>query len=95
MSTCTLLADINDQLFQSPQELGSIWGEIRDDVQRLGGEVVDSYVLLGDYDVQIVFKADDGDAVFQISMAIQRHGLNTKTMRSVPIERLGELVDDV
>ena len=95
MSTYTLLADINDQQFQSPQELGSIWGEIRDDVQRLGGEVVDSYVLLGDYDVQIVFTADDEDAVFQISMAIQRHGLNTKTMRSVPIERLGELVDDV
>jgi uncharacterized protein with GYD domain len=95
MSTYTLLADINDQQFQSPQEIGSIWGEIRDDIQRLGGNVVDSYILLGDYDFQIIFNAEDEDAVFQIAMAVQRHGLDTKTMRSVPIDRLGELADDM
>ncbi|WP_155120582.1 hypothetical protein [Haloprofundus marisrubri] len=53
MSTYTLLADINEQQFQSPQEIGSIWGEIRADIERFGGEVLQSYVLLGNYDFQL------------------------------------------
>lgn len=95
MTTYTLLADINEQQFQSPQELGVIWGEIREDIERLGGEVLHSYVLIGTYDFQIMFEVEDEDAVLQISMAIQRHGLDTKTMRAVPADRLGELVNDV
>ena len=95
MTIYTLLADVDDQQFQSPQEVGTIWGEISGEIEELGGEIVNSYILLGEYDFQIVFDADHEDAVFQIAMAVQRHGLNTKTLRSVPIERLGDLADDV
>ncbi|WP_276203534.1 hypothetical protein [Haloprofundus marisrubri] len=42
-----------------------------------------------------MFSADDEDAVFQIAMAVQRHGLDTKTMRAVPVDRLGELTSDM
>lgn len=95
MTTYTLLADLNEQQFQSPQEIGVIWGEIREDIERLGGEVLDSYVLIGSYDFQIMFAVEDADAVLQIAMAIQRHGLDTKTMRAVSVDRLGELAKDV
>ena len=95
MTIYTLLADIDEHQIQSPQEVGSIWGEIRDEIEQLGGEIKDSYIMLGTYDLQIIFDADHEDAVFQITMAVQRHGLKARTMRSVPIDRLGTLVDDV
>jgi len=91
----TLLADVTDTQFQNPQDVGAMWGQIRDEIEELGGEIKDSYILLGDYDFQIIFDADHEDAVFQIAMAVQRHGMQTKTMRSVPIDRLGDLADDV
>jgi uncharacterized protein with GYD domain len=91
----TLLADINDDRFQNPQEIGTIWGEIQEEIEQLGGEIKHSYILLGDYDFQIIFDADHENAVLQIAMAVQRHGMQTKTMRSVPIDRLGNLADDI
>ncbi|WP_458204586.1 GYD domain-containing protein [Haladaptatus sp. NG-SE-30] len=94
MTTYTILADVNEQRFQNPQELGVIWGEITDDIESFGGELLDSYLLIGNYDFQITFEADDEDAVAQIAMAIQRHGLDTRTMRAIPVGRLGELVND-
>jgi len=94
MTVYTLLADIDEHRIQSPQEIGAVWGEIRDEIEQLGGEIEQSYVMLGNYDLQIIFDADHEDAVFQITMAVQRHGLKARTMRSVPIDRLGDLADD-
>lgn len=94
MTTYTLLADVNEQQFQNPQELVSLWGEITDDIETFDGTLLDSYVLIGDYDFQITFQSEDEDAVARIVMAIQRHGLDTRTMRAIPVDRLGELVDD-
>jgi uncharacterized protein with GYD domain len=95
MGTYTVLADVNGQEFQNPQELVTIWGEVREDIERLGGELVDSYALVGGYDFQLTFEVPEEDAAIQIAMAIERHGLDTETMRALSIDRLGELVDDV
>jgi uncharacterized protein with GYD domain len=94
MSTYTVLADVNEREFQNAQELVTIWGDIREDVERLGGELVDSYALVGGYDFLVTFEVDDEDAALQIAVAIERYGLDTETMRAVPIERMGELVED-
>lgn len=95
MSTYTVLADVNEEAFQNPQELVAVWGEIRNDVERLGGELLASYALVGGFDYQLTFEVEEEDAALQISMAIERHGLDTQTMRATPVDRLGELVDDV
>ena len=95
MATYTVLADVNEKEFQNPQELVTIWGDVREDIERLGGELLDSYALVGGYDFQLTFEVADEDAAIQIAMAIERHGLDTETMRALPIDRLGELVDDV
>lgn len=95
MGTFTILADVNEQEFQNPQELVTVWGDIRADIERLGGEVLDSYALVGSYDFQLTFEVDDDETAIQISMAVERHGLDTETMRALPIARLGELVEDV
>lgn len=95
MSTYAVLADVDERQFQNAQELVTIWGDIREDVERLGGELVDSYALVGGYDFLLTFEVDDGDAAMRIAIAIERHGLDTETMRAVPIERMGELVEDI
>lgn len=95
MPTYTVLADVNERQFQNPQELIAIWGEIRGDIERTGGELVDSYALLGEYDFQLTFRVPDEDAAMQIALVIEGYGLDTKTMRSFPVDRLGELVDDI
>jgi uncharacterized protein with GYD domain len=95
MATYTVLADVNEDEFQNPQELVTIWGAIREDIEKLGGQLVDSYALVGGYDFQLTFEVEDEDAAIQIAMAIERHGLDTETMRALPVERLGELIEDV
>jgi len=95
MATYTVLADVNEGEFQNPQELVSIWGAIREDIERLGGDLGESHALVGRYDFQLTFEVDDDDAAMQIALAIERHGLDTETMRAVPIERMGELIEDV
>ena len=95
MTTYTVLADVNEREFQNPQELISIWGDIREDIQRLGGELVDSYALIGGFDFLVTFEVEEEDAAMQIAMAIERHGLDTQTMRAMSIDRMGELVEDI
>jgi uncharacterized protein with GYD domain len=86
--------DVDEQEYQNSQEFVSVWGDIRSDVERLGGEITDTYAILGDYDFHVIFTVDDEDTAFQVTQSIERHGLDTKTMQAVPLERLGELVGD-
>jgi len=95
MPTYTVLANANETQFQNPQELVSIWGDVREDIERLGGELRESYALVGAYDFQLTFEVEDEEAALQIAIAIEGHGLDTETMRAIPIERMGELVEDV
>ena len=95
MPTYIVLADVNEQEFQNPQELVTVWGEIQADIERLGGELRESYALIGGYDFQLTFEVPEDDTAIQIAMAIERHGLDTKTMRALSIDRVGELIEDI
>jgi uncharacterized protein with GYD domain len=87
--------DVNEDEFQNPQELVSVWGTIREDIDRLGGDILQTYAVLGGYDFHLAFEVESGEVAFQVSQAIERHGLDTETMRTLPVERIGELVDDI
>ena len=91
MSTYTVLADVRSDEFQNAQELASIWGEIEADIEGLGGELGESYVVAGEYDFQLTFEAEDTET----AIAIERHGLDTRTMPVVPVDRIGDIVEDV
>lgn len=95
MPTYMVLAQVDEREFQNPQELVAIWGEIRNDVEQLGGELLDSHALMGEHDFLIQYEVPDDDDAIQISMAIEGHGLDTQSMRAITTERLGELVDDL
>lgn len=95
MATYVVLADVRGEEFQNPQELGSIWGEIETEIRDAGGEPGESYVLAGEYDFLLTFDAEDTEAAIRVAIGIERHGLETRTMPALPIERLGDVVEDV
>lgn len=95
MPTYVVLADVRSGEVQNPQELGSIWGEIRGEIEDAGGTPGESYVLAGEYDFLLTYDVDDTEMALKVAIAIERHGLDTRTMPGVPIERLGDLVEDV
>lgn len=95
MPTYIVLADVHGGEFQNPQELASIWGEIERDIENAGGEPGESYVIAGQYDFLLTYDADDTETALQVALSIERQGLDTRTMPALPIERLGDIVDDV
>ncbi|WP_049996140.1 GYD domain-containing protein [Halococcus sediminicola] len=86
---------VNEDEYQNPQELISIWGTIKQDIEEIGGDILQTYAVLGGYDFHLAFEVESGEMAFQVSQAIERHGLDTETMRTLPVERIGELVDDI
>lgn len=94
MPTYVVLADVRGGEFQNPQELGSIWGEVETEIRDAGGEPGESYVLAGEYDFLLAFDVEDTETALEVAIAIQRHGVDTRTMPALPIERLGDLVED-
>lgn len=95
MPTYICQVDVREGEFQNPQELVSVWGNIRSDIDRIGGDITDTYAVLGDYDFHIVFRVPDEEAAFRVTQVIERHGLDTRTMQALPLDRLGELVKDI
>ena len=64
-------------------------------VERLGGEISSTFAVLGDYDFHLILQVPDEETAFQATQVVERHGLDTKTLQALPLDRLGELVDDV
>ena len=95
MPKYVLLANIAEREYQNIQELAPVLGDIEDDVRESGGEPLGAYIMLGDYDFQIIFEAEDADDALEIAFAIQRYGLDTTTHQVADLERLGELAEDI
>ena len=95
MATYICQVDVTEGEFQNPQEFVSVWGDIREDVERLGGEISSTFAVLGDYEFNLILQVPDEETAFQATQVVERHGLDTKTLQALPLDRLGELVDDV
>ena len=55
--------------------------------------VVDTDAILGDF--HVTFGVDNGETAFFVTQLVDSRGLDTKTMEAPPLERPGELVEDV
>lgn len=95
MPTYLCQVDVNEDEYQNPQEVVAIWGTIREEIEQLGGTISATYAVLGAYDVLLIVDVPDGETAFQMTQAIERHGLDTSTMRALALDRIGELVDDI
>lgn len=95
MATYMALVDVDETRVQNVQELATVWGDVRGDVADVGGDLLDAYAVLGEHDFLVLFEASDREEALQISVGMERYGLDTQTMELIPVERFGELVDDI
>lgn len=95
MPTYTIRADVADGNLQNDQDRARTWGEATAEIERLGGELVDAYAVLGDHDFRFTYEADDAETAMRISVAVERLGLDTRTEQLVGMDRLGDLVEDI
>lgn len=94
MQTYSALVTVEDRDFQNVQELASIWGEIRGDLEELDVEIVDTYAVLGAYDFLILYSVPEPDLAFEAALHIESHGLDIETMKVKSTDEFAELVDD-
>lgn len=95
MPTYMTLADVHEQEFQNPQELATIWGDIATDIEEIGGELRESYAVMGAHDFVLIYEVDDADAAIQVAIAAERYGIDATSMQLFPVDRLSELVEDI
>lgn len=95
MPTFAAVVDVPGTEVQNAQEFAAVWGRVGNDAEELGAEVSDTYALLGRHDFLVVFDAPDIEAAFQLSLATERYGLDVETMTAIPVDRLGELVEEI
>ena len=94
MPTYAGLVDVEDREFQNVQELASLWGEIRTELERFDVTIEESYAVLGEYDFIVVFEAPKRDSVMQAALTIQGYGLDMQTMEVTDTDHFAELVAD-
>lgn len=94
MNTYMALVNVEGSQVQNAQELATVWGEVRTDITNVGGELIDAYAILGEHDFLVLFEANDEREAMQISIGIERYGLDTQTMEIIPVEEMGDIVED-
>lgn len=94
MPTFVAFADVEVGEYQNVQELASIWGDLRTDLEERDVILEDAYVLLGDKDVLMILDAPSRGDALEASIAAQHYGISLQTMEAMNVDRLGELVND-
>ncbi|RBI61628.1 gyd domain protein [halophilic archaeon] len=84
-----------EQDYQNVQELASIWGDVRSELEEHNTTLEANYAILGEYDFLLVFDSPDRDAAYQAALCIERYGLDMQTMEIIPMEEFAQLVDDL
>lgn len=95
MPTYTIRADVADDDLQNDLEWARTWGEVTEEIERLGGDLVDAYAVLGDHDFRFTYEAADAETAMRIAVAVERFGLDTRTEQLVGMDRLGDIVEDI
>lgn len=94
MPTYVAIAEVEVGEFQNVQELASIWGDVRTDLEERDVFLEDAYVLLGDKDVLMILDAPSRESALEASIAAERYGISLQTMEAMNVDRLGEIVND-
>ncbi|MFB6071914.1 MAG: GYD domain-containing protein [Halobacterium sp.] len=95
MPTYAAFANVETGEFQNAQELASIWGDLRQDLETRDCELRDAYVLLGERDVLLLFDAESRQAALEASIAAERYGIEMQTMEAMHVDDLGDVVEDI
>ncbi|WP_435345004.1 GYD domain-containing protein [Haloarchaeobius sp. HRN-SO-5] len=89
------LVQVRDRDVNNVQDLATIWGELKLEIEEFDASLEDTYAILGDYDFVVVFDAADRNEAFKVALASERHGLDMQTMEAIPTSDFGQLVEDI
>jgi len=89
------LVDVTEQNVQNVQEMASVWGDVRQEFERIGASVEESYAVLGQVDFLVIFKSPDTETAFRADVVLERYGLEVQTMHAVDTDSFSELVEDL
>lgn len=95
MPTYVAHATVEGREFQNVQELASIWGEIRGDLEEFDVEILDTYAVLGSYDFLVLYESPDRNTAFRTAITVESHGLDLETVEAAPTEDFADLVEDI
>jgi len=76
------------------QELASVWGQIKQELDEIGAEALESFAVLGEVDFILIFEAEDMDTAFKSDVVLERHGLSVQTREIKPTEHFAKLVEN-
>ncbi|WP_227355532.1 GYD domain-containing protein [Haladaptatus salinisoli] len=84
-----------EQNYQNVQELASIWGDVRTELEQHDATLEETYAILGEYDFLLIIDAESRDTAYQASLCIERYGLDMQTMEIIPMAEFASLVEDL
>lgn len=96
-ATTTFIAfvTVEEEKVQNVQEFVTVYGSIQNDIESIGCELTDAFALLGQYDFLFVFEAPSKDEAIQVSIALDRYGLDAETCTAFPPDEMGELAEEI
>lgn len=94
-TTYVALVDITDTNVQNVQEMASVWGDLRDEFDRIGADIVESYAALGMADFVVIFEGPNTETAFKADVVLERHGLDVETTEVVETDAFAELVEEI
>ena len=95
MGTYMALVEVRDGAPTNAQELATVWGELKHEIDELDADLRDAWAVLGEHDYLVLFDADDREHALKVSLLVERRGLDMQTMELIPVERFGAIVDDL
>ncbi len=96
MPTYISLASLTDQGVRNMKDLAQRFQNADQTFARMGAELKELYLLMGDYDYLVVAEAPDDATIARVALAIAGQGnVRTKTMRAFERSEAVRLVEDL
>jgi uncharacterized protein with GYD domain len=87
MAKYVVLSELDEGGVERIKEDPSILQDVRQEVESLGGKVIDQYALLGSYDFLTIVEADDNETVARMSVELgTRLNTNSESHPAIPME---------
>jgi len=87
MSKYVVLSKLDEGGVERIKNDPSILTDVQEEVEALGGEVIDQYALLGSFDFMIIVEAQDNETVARMSVELgTRLNAQSESLPAIPME---------
>ncbi len=87
MSKYVLLSELTEGGVERIKEKPSVINDVEQEVENLGGKIIEQYALLGSYDFLTILEAPDNETVARVSVELgTRLNAKSQTLAAIPVE---------